>query len=67
MFATPAYAHLQRLEVRMRDSVSQGQEIGLAGQTGTVDRPLLHFEVRYAADPAEKARPIDPMSVLPAG
>jgi len=60
-----AYAHLDRIEVRMRDEVSQGEEIGQAGQTGAVDRPELHFEVRYAPDPAEKARPVDPALVLP--
>ena len=62
-----AYAHLNRIEVRMRDSVAQGDEIGQAGQTGAVDRPLLHFEVRYAPQPTEKARPVDPALVLPAG
>ena len=62
-----AYAHLDRIEVRMRDSVAQGDEIGQAGQTGAVDRPQLHFEVRYAPDPTEKARPVDPTLVLPAG
>jgi murein DD-endopeptidase MepM/ murein hydrolase activator NlpD len=60
-----AYAHLNRIEVRMRDSVAQGDEIGQAGQTGAVDRPLLHFEVRYAPQPTEKARPVDPALVLP--
>jgi murein DD-endopeptidase MepM/ murein hydrolase activator NlpD len=60
-----AYAHLDRIEVRMRDEVTQGEEIGQAGQTGVVDRPELHFEVRYAPDPAEKARPVDPTLVLP--
>ena len=62
-----AYAHLDRIEVRMRDSVAQGDELGQAGQTGAVDRPQLHFEVRYAPDPTEKARPVDPTLVLPAG
>ena len=62
-----AYAHLDRIEVRMRSTVAQGEEIGQAGQTGAVDRPQLHFEVRYAPDPAEKARPVDPTLVLPAG
>jgi murein DD-endopeptidase MepM/ murein hydrolase activator NlpD len=60
-----AYAHLDRIEVRMRDEVSQGEEIGQAGQTGVVDRPELHFEIRYAPDPSEKARPVDPTLVLP--
>jgi murein DD-endopeptidase MepM/ murein hydrolase activator NlpD len=62
-----AYAHLDRIEVRMRDTVAQGQEIGLSGQTGAVDRPLLHFEIRYAPDPTEKARPVDPALLLPTG
>jgi murein DD-endopeptidase MepM/ murein hydrolase activator NlpD len=60
-----AYAHLDRIEVRMRDSVTQGQEIGLAGQTGAVDRPQLHFEIRYAPQADQKARPVDPTLVLP--
>jgi murein DD-endopeptidase MepM/ murein hydrolase activator NlpD len=60
-----AYAHLDRIEVRMRDEVTQGEEIGQAGQTGAVDRPELHFEVRYAPHPAEAARPVDPALVLP--
>jgi len=30
-----------------------------------VDRPQLHFEIRYAPTPKDKARPIDPMLVLP--
>jgi murein DD-endopeptidase MepM/ murein hydrolase activator NlpD len=60
-----AYAHLDRIEVRMRDSVTQGQEIGQAGQTGAVDRPQLHFEIRYAPQADQKARPIDPTLVLP--
>ena len=60
-----AYAHLDRIEVRMRDTVSQGEEIGQAGQTGAVTQPQLHFEVRYAPDANEKARPVDPALVLP--
>ncbi len=60
-----AYAHLASIEVKMRQSVTQGQEIGLVGQSGGVDRPQLHFEIRYAPTPSDKARPIDPMLVLP--
>jgi murein DD-endopeptidase MepM/ murein hydrolase activator NlpD len=43
----------------------QGQQLGVVGQTGTVDRPQLHFEIRYAASPKDKATPIDPMLLLP--
>ncbi len=60
-----AYAHLQNIEVKMRQVVTQGQEIGLVGQSGGVDRPQLHFEIRYAPSAKDKARPIDPMLVLP--
>ena len=49
----------------MRDQVAQGQELGQAGQTGVVDRPQLHFEIRYAPNPREKARPVDPSLLLP--
>ena len=60
-----AYAHLAKIDVKMRQAIAQGQAIGEAGQTGTVDQPQLHFEVRYAPSPQDKARPVDPMLVLP--
>jgi murein DD-endopeptidase MepM/ murein hydrolase activator NlpD len=60
-----AYAHLAHVDVKMRESVAQDQQIGEVGQTGGVTEPQLHFEVRYAATPIEKARPINPLLVLP--
>ena len=60
-----AYGHLSRVGVRMQQKVSQGQEIGQAGSSGGVSEPQLHFEIRYAATPQERARPIDPGLVLP--
>jgi murein DD-endopeptidase MepM/ murein hydrolase activator NlpD len=60
-----AYAHLSKIGVKMRDAVAQGQELGLSGQTGLVDRPQLHFEIRYAANPRDKAVPVDPAMLLP--
>jgi murein DD-endopeptidase MepM/ murein hydrolase activator NlpD len=60
-----AYAHLKSLDVKMRQTVTQGQEIGVVGQSGGVAQPQLHFEVRYAPSTRDKARPIDPMLVLP--
>ena len=61
-----AYAHLSKIGVKMRDSVSQGQALGQVGQSGgTVDRPQLHFEIRYAANPRDKAKPVDPAILLP--
>lgn len=60
-----AYAHLDRVSVQMRQSVSQGQEIGQVGITGGAPAPELHFEIRYAPSVTEKAKPIDPLLVLP--
>ena len=59
-----AYAHLSTSEVKIREHVSQGAEIGQVGQSGGVDQPQLHFEIRYAPSPRDKARPIDPSLVL---
>ena len=60
-----AYAHLSTTEVKMRQQVSQGATLGAVGQTGGVTEPQLHFEVRYAPTPKDKARPVDPGLVLP--
>ena len=60
-----AYGHLSRVLVKMQQKVTQGQEVGLAGATGGVSEPQLHFEIRYAPSPLERAKPIDPKLVLP--
>lgn len=60
-----AYGHLSKVEVKMQQKVVQGQEIGQAGTTGGVTEPQVHFEVRYAPNPLDRARPIDPKLVLP--
>jgi murein DD-endopeptidase MepM/ murein hydrolase activator NlpD len=60
-----AYAHLASVDVHMRENVYQGQQIGAVGVTGGVTQPQLHFEIRYAATTADKAKPIDPLLVLP--
>lgn len=60
-----AYGHLGGYVVRMRDRVSKGQTIGEVGQSGGVDRPQLHFEIRYAPSPRDRARPVDPTPLLP--
>jgi murein DD-endopeptidase MepM/ murein hydrolase activator NlpD len=59
------YGHLQRADVKMQQRVTQGQQIGLVGQSGTAPRPQLHFEVRHSPSPRFKAKAIDPSLVLP--
>lgn len=55
-----AYAHNSRLLVNEGDRVTQGQLIAEAGQTGSVDSPQVHFEIRQGVNPE------DPMRHLPA-
>lgn len=40
------YAHLDSMSVRRGNKVSVGQKIGTVGETGKVDQPQLHFEIR---------------------
>ncbi|HEY9217989.1 MAG TPA: peptidoglycan DD-metalloendopeptidase family protein, partial [Phenylobacterium sp.] len=60
-----AYGHLQRVDVKIQQKVGQGQQIGQIGASGGVSEPQLHFEIRYAPSPQERARPVDPQLVLP--
>jgi murein DD-endopeptidase MepM/ murein hydrolase activator NlpD len=53
-----AYAHAKELLVKRGDQVKRGQVIAKSGQTGNVDAPQLHFEVRKGAAPQ------DPMPML---
>ncbi len=55
-----AYGHMGQLEVARGDKVRAGQSLGTVGDTGYVDRPQLHFEIR------KDRRPLDPMTRLPA-
>lgn len=40
------YAHMDSMAVRRGTRVTVGQKIGTVGQTGKVDSPQLHFEIR---------------------
>jgi murein DD-endopeptidase MepM/ murein hydrolase activator NlpD len=55
-----AYGHLGSLNVGRGDSVTRGQALGGVGDTGYVDTPQLHFEIR------KDRKPVDPMTKLPA-
>jgi len=60
-----AYAHLGSSDVKMRQQVVKGQQLGTVGATGGVTEPQLHFEMRFAPTAKDKARPVDPNLVLP--
>ncbi|MFQ6744493.1 MAG: peptidoglycan DD-metalloendopeptidase family protein, partial [Alphaproteobacteria bacterium] len=40
------YAHLDSMNVKRGTKVNVGQKIGTVGETGKVDSPQLHFEIR---------------------
>ena len=53
-----AYAHNSKLLVKRGDTVVRGQTISLAGNSGSVVTPQVHFEVRQGA------KAIDPQTVI---
>ncbi len=56
-----AYAHNQSILVKRGDKVKRGQPIAKAGQSGQVDRPQVHFELRKGS------KPVDPVPYLTRG
>jgi murein DD-endopeptidase MepM/ murein hydrolase activator NlpD len=54
-----AYGHLGELRVGRGDQVARGQALGSVGDTGYVDTPQLHFEIR------KDRKPVDPLTKLP--
>jgi murein DD-endopeptidase MepM/ murein hydrolase activator NlpD len=53
-----AYAHAKELLVKRGDRIKRGDVIAKSGQSGNVDAPELHFEVRKGT------APVDPMQFL---
>jgi murein DD-endopeptidase MepM/ murein hydrolase activator NlpD len=53
-----AYAHAREVRVKQGDQIKAGEVIGTAGQSGNVDTPRLHFEIRQGSTP------VDPMRLL---
>ena len=53
-----AYAHNETLNVSRGDKVSRGQLIAKVGNSGSVQQPQLHFELR------KKSKPVDPLPHL---
>ena len=54
-----AYAHLKNTNVVRGQAVDRGTKIGEIGQTGSVDTPQLHFEIRRGSEA------INPQQYLP--
>ena len=54
-----AYGHADKLNVTRGQKVQAGQVIGLAGESGYVQEPQLHFEIR------KDRKPVDPKIHLP--
>ncbi len=52
------YGHLSDILINEGDKIAQGDKLGLVGQTGRVDSPQLHFEIR------QSRRPVDPEEFL---
>jgi murein DD-endopeptidase MepM/ murein hydrolase activator NlpD len=48
-----AYANNAELEVKSGDTVKRGQIIAKSGQSGNVNSPQLHFELRKGATPVD--------------
>ncbi|MBP0450934.1 peptidoglycan DD-metalloendopeptidase family protein [Kitasatospora sp. RG8] len=55
------YAHLSSIGVKIGQTVTAGQQIGLSGATGNVTGPHLHFEIRTGS---EYGSDIDPIAYL---
>ena len=56
-----AYAHASEIMVKRGDQVKRGQVLARSGQTGTVNSPQLHFEIRKGSTP------VDPTQYLTGG
>jgi murein DD-endopeptidase MepM/ murein hydrolase activator NlpD len=55
------YGHLATSLVKVGQSVTQGQAVGMEGSTGNSTGAHLHFELRI------NQRPVDPAPYLPPG
>ncbi|MFF2660227.1 peptidoglycan DD-metalloendopeptidase family protein [Kitasatospora sp. NPDC058032] len=52
------YAHLSSIGVKIGQTVTVGQQIGLSGATGNVTGPHLHFEIRTGSEYGSDINPI---------
>ncbi|HID05571.1 MAG TPA: hypothetical protein EYP10_00330 [Armatimonadetes bacterium] len=52
------YAHLSSIAVEVGQEVVKGDMVGLVGDTGSVEEPVLHFEIR------KSGKPVNPLKYL---
>lgn len=50
------YGHASELKVQRGQKVRRGEDIALAGMSGSADAPRLHFEVRKDSSPVDPAK-----------
>ena len=48
-----AYAHNGELAVKRGEKVKRGQVVAKSGQSGNVNAPQLHFEIRKGSTPVD--------------
>jgi len=56
------YAHASELLVKVGDRVSRGQVVAKVGDSGSLDGPLLYFELRYRGKPQDPLTWLEPRS-----
>ena len=56
---TSAYAHVDDVKVVKGQLVKKGEQIAKVSNTGKVNKPQLHFEIR------DNSGPLDPLKILP--
>ncbi len=55
------YGHLSRIDVRIGQLLSRGEQVGCVGSTGRSTGPHLHYEARVGEEP------VNPSAYLPVG
>lgn len=64
---TTAYAHADRVEVKVGEVVRRGQIVARVGATGVVASPQLHFELRSGKTPLDPQRHLTGRAAVLAG
>ncbi len=44
------YAHLEKIEVAQDQEIDYGASLGVSGDTGSLDGPKLHFQIRHLSE-----------------